>query len=187
MRTNTPIRRLAIAASVLVGLLALAMTGSAAARPQDCKQIPYIQGIPEWGYHANNPITGARGSYTRGHGDISLTGNTISGTLCQVDRVHGQDRLIYMTVLHHLDYHSHTAYRWGYEGNIIKFHVRVKSSTDARCRVGTIGHVTLFGSYNGVRMDSIQFFFPKSSCSDHDHTYKGPSVNAQVPPPIIYQ
>jgi hypothetical protein len=188
MRTHKPIRRLVIAALVLIPLLALASTGTAGANPpQYCKQIPFIQGIPEWGFHANNPITGPTGSYTRGHGDISLTGNTISGILCQVDRVRNQpDRLIYMTVLHHLNYHSHTAYMWGYEGNIIKFTVRVKSSTDSRCQAGTIGHVTLFGSYNGVRSDSVQFFFPKSSCSGHDHTYHGTSVNAQVPPPIIY-
>jgi hypothetical protein len=189
MRTHKPIRRLGIATLSLVGLLALVSSGSAgAAQSQYCKQIPFIQGIPEWGYHANNPITGPTGSYSRGHGDISLTHNTISGILCQVDRVrHQPDRLIYMTVLPHLDYHSHTAFMWGFEGNIIKFTVRVKSSTDARCQVGTKGHVTLFGSYNGVRSDSIQFFFPKSSCSGHDHTYHGTSVNAQVPPPIIYQ
>ena len=50
--------------------------------------------------------------------------------------------------------------------------------------VGTLGGVTLFGSYNGVRSDSVQFFFP-AACSDHNHLYHGPQVNNQVPPPII--
>jgi len=57
----------------------------------------------------------------------------------------------------------------------------VQSSTDAGCKVGTIGRVTLFASYNGVRSDSVQFTFP-GTCSDHDHEYHGPQVNNQVPP-----
>jgi hypothetical protein len=64
----------------------------------------------------------------------------------------------------------------------MKIVVRVKSSTDPRCKVGTLGRVTLFASYNNVRSDSVQFFFPRSSCRDHDHLYHGPQVNNQVPP-----
>jgi hypothetical protein len=66
-------------------------------------------------------------------------------------------------------------------GNLIKFNVKVTSSTDPRCKVGTVGHVTMFGSYNGVRSDSVQFIFPRA-CRDHDHLYHGPQVNNQVPP-----
>jgi hypothetical protein len=36
-------------------------------------------------------------------------------------------------------------------------------------------------SYNGVRSDSAQFFFP-AACRDQDHLYHGPQVNNQVPP-----
>jgi hypothetical protein len=64
----------------------------------------------------------------------------------------------------------------------MKINVRVQSSTDPRCEVGTHGHATLFASYNGVRSDSVQFFFPTASCKDHDHLYHGPQVNNQVPP-----
>jgi hypothetical protein len=39
----------------------------------------------------------------------------------------------------------------------------------------------LFASYNGVRSDSVQFFFP-AACKDHSHLYHGPQVNNQVPP-----
>lgn len=165
-------------------LLALAGTaGPAAAYPvQYCSQIPIVGGIPPWGFHTGQPITGATGSYARGHGNISLSANTISGILCQVDRVrHQPDRLIIMTVQHHLVYHSHHAVRWGYPGNLIKFIVRVKSSTDPACKVGTLGRVTMFGSYNGVRSDSVRFTFP-AACRDHDHLYHGPQVNNQVPP-----
>jgi hypothetical protein len=95
---------------------------------------------------------------------------------------HQPDRLIVMTVRRHLVYHSHHAVMWGVPGNIFKITDRVKSSTDPRCQVGTIGRVTLFASYNNVRSDSVQFFFPKSSCADHDHLYHGPQVNNQVPP-----
>jgi hypothetical protein len=176
--------RLGFAALLLAPLLTLAvMAASASAYPvQYCAQIPIVGGIPPWGFHTGRPITGATGSYARGHGNISLSANTISGILCQVDRVrHKPDRLIIMTVERHLVYHSHYAMMWGWPGNLIKFIVRVKSSTDPRCPVGSRGRVTLFGSYNGVRSDSVRFVFP-GACKDHDHLYHGPQVNNQVPP-----
>lgn len=168
-----------------LGLLAAAgaVADRASAYPlQYCAQIPIVGGIPPWGFHTGPPISGPTGSYARGHGNISLTANTVSGILCQVDRYRGQpDRLIIMTVERHLLYHSHHAMMWGVPGNIMKIRVRVRSSTDPRCRVGTVGRVTLFASYNGVRSDSVQFRFP-AACRDHDHLYHGPQVNNQVPP-----
>jgi hypothetical protein len=171
---------------VLLAAAMLALTGivgrAAAYQVQYCSQIPIVGGIPPWGFHTGAPITGAAGSYARGHGDINLAANTVSGTLCQVDRVSSQpDRLIIMTAEHHLVYHSHHAVRWGVPGNIMKIVVRVQASTDPSCRVGTQGRVTLFASYNNVRSDSVQFFFP-ASCKDHNHLYHGPQVNNQVPP-----
>jgi hypothetical protein len=177
-------QRLGLAVLVLTPLLILiSMAGSAAGYQVDyCAQIPIVGGIPPWGFHTGAPISGATGSYARGHGEISLTANTVSGILCQVDRVRDQpDRLITMTVEQHLVYHSHDAVLWGVPGNIMKIIVRVKSSTDPRCTVGTLGRVTLFASYNGVRSDSVQFKFP-AACKDHDHLYHGPQVNNQVPP-----
>lgn len=161
----------------------LGSTASASGNPvQYCAQVPIVQGIPPWGFHTGAPITGAAGSYARGHGHISLSKNTVSGILCQVDRVrHRPDRLIIMTVEHHLLYHSHYAKMWGYPGNAMKIRVRVKSSTDSRCPVGTIGRVLLFASYNGVRSDSVKFTFPVA-CKSHDHVYHGTQVNNQVPP-----
>jgi hypothetical protein len=184
MSRNHNARRIGLAVLVLTPLLALiATTGSANADVQYCKQIPIVGGIPPWGFHTGQPISGPTGSYARGHGDIDLNANTVSGILCQVDRVRNHpDRLIIMTVEHHLVYHSHHAVMWGVPGNIMKIIVRVTSSTDPRCKVGTKGRATLFASYNGVRSDSVQFFFPASSCSDHDHLYHGPQVNNQVPP-----
>jgi hypothetical protein len=184
MPMNPVIRRAGIALLVLTPLLALiAMAGSAGAySTQYCSQVPIVYGIPPWGFNTGSPITGATGTYSRGHGDIDLAANTVSGIMCQVFRVRNQpDRLIIMTVQHHLVYHSHYAQMWGYPGNIMKITVRVKSSTDPGSRVGTIGNVTLFASYNGVRSDSVQYFFP-AACKDHDHLYHGPQVNNQVPP-----
>ena len=156
-----------------------AATGSA---PQYCAQIPIVGGIPPWGFHTGAPIAAATGSYARGHGDINLAANTVSGILCQVDRVAGHpDRLIVMTVGPHLLYHSHDATMWGFPGNIMKITVKVQSSTDPGCQVDTVGDVVLFASYNGVRSDSVQFTFP-AGCADHDHLYHGPQVNNQVPP-----
>jgi hypothetical protein len=176
--------RTALAVAVLSPLLALASTaGSATAAPvQYCAQVPIVGGIPPWGFHTGAPITGATGSYARGHGHINLAANTVSGILCQANRArHQPDRLIIMTVEHHLVYHSHHAVKWGVPGNIMKIVVRVHSSTDPRCKMGTLGRVTLFASYNGVRSDSVQFTFP-GACSDHDHLYHGRQVNNQVPP-----
>jgi hypothetical protein len=176
--------RIGLAAMVLMPLLALAsMAGSATAAPvQYCAQVPIVGGIPPWGFHSGTPITGAIGSYARGHGEINLGANTVSGILCQADRVrHQPDSLIIMTVEHHLVYHSHVAVMWGVPGNVMKIIVRVRSSTDSGCKVGTLGRVTLFASYNGVRSDSVQFSFP-GACTEHDHLYHGPQVNNQVPP-----
>jgi hypothetical protein len=184
MRRSHLTRWIGLAVVVLAPLLALiGMAGPAAAYPvQYCAQVPIQGGIPPWGFHTGAPITGATGSYARGHGDINLAANTVSGILCQADRVRNQpDRLIIMTVEHHLVYHSHYAVLWGVPGNIMKIIVRVQSSTDQRCKVGTLGHVTLFASYNGVRSDSVQFTFP-AACRSHDHLYHGPQVNNQVPP-----
>ena len=184
MRTNKIIRRLGLGALVLTPLLALiGMAGSASGyQTEYCSQVPIVYGTPPWGFNTGSPITGATGSYARGHGDIDLDANTVSGILCQVFRVRNRpDRLIVMSVDHHLVYHSHYAQMWGFPGNIMKIIVRVKSSTDPGCKVGTIGHVTLFASYNGVRSDSVQFFFP-AACQDHNHLYHGPQVNNQVPP-----
>jgi hypothetical protein len=184
MRTSQITPRTGLAVVVLAPLSALiSMAGSAAGFPvQYCAQIPIVGGIPPWGFHTGAPITGASGSYSRGHGDINLAANTVSGILCQVDRVRNQpDRLIIMTVEHHLVYHSHYAVMWGVPGNIMMIIVRVQSSSDARCKVGTLGGVTLFASYNGVRSDSVRFTFP-AACRDHDHLYHGPEVNNQLPP-----
>jgi len=178
------LRRTALVAIVLAPLVALASAAApAGAQPiQYCSAIPFIAGIPPWGFHTGAPITGSSGSYARGHGNINLATNTVSGILCQVDRVpHQPDRLIMMSVGPHLVYHSHGAVMWGFPGNLMKIVVRVRSSTDPRCRVGTLGYATLFASYNGVRSDSVQFTFPPA-CQDHDHLYHGPQVNNQVPP-----
>jgi hypothetical protein len=184
MRAKRITPRIGLAVLVLTPLLAFAgMAGSATASPvQYCAQIPIVAGIPPWGFHSGAPITGASGSYARGHGDINLAANTVSGTLCQANRVrHQPDSVIIMTVTHHLVYHSHSAVMWGVPGNVMKIIVRVQNSTDPQCKVGTLGRVTLFASYNGVRSDSVQFTFP-AACTDHDHLYHGPQVNNQVPP-----
>jgi hypothetical protein len=177
-------RRIGLAVLALAPLVApIGMPGSATGDSiQYCAQIPIVGGIPPWGFHTGAPITGASGSYARGHGDVDLAANTVSGILCQVDRVPDRpDRLIIMTVEHRLVYHSHYAVMWGVPGNIMKIVVRVQSSTDLRCRAGTLGRVTLFASYNGVRSDSVRFTFP-AACADHDHLYHGTQVNNQVPP-----
>jgi hypothetical protein len=169
-------------------LFALVLLTGLLGRPQladaysaGCGEIPIVPGIPPWGFHTGSPDFGELGSFARGHGDIDLAANTVSGVICQERRFGGPTRAITMVVEHHLDYHSHYATMWGYAGNIMKIHVRVVASSDPRCKVRTVGRATLFASYNGVRSDSVQFFFP-AACRRQDHLYHGTQVNNQVPP-----
>jgi hypothetical protein len=165
-----------VALLALVTILSLgAMTGAAAAYTPGCGSVPIVYGIPPWGFHTGQP--GEQGGYARGHGEINLEANTVSGIICQEDH----NGAITMTVAHHLVDHSHYATMWGYPGNIMKIILRVVASNDPKCEVGTVGHATLFASYNGVRSDSVQFFFP-AACSNQDHLYHGTQVNNQVPP-----
>lgn len=163
-------------ATLTLALLAtiLGMTGSAGAHTS-CSQLPTVYGIPPWGFHTGS-YTGEP-SFAKGHGNINLQANTVSGVICQQDR----GGVVIMRVAHHLVYHSHYATMWGYPGNIMKIKIRVTSSNDPRCAVGTVGRATLYASYNGVRSDSVQFFFP-ASCRDQDRLYHGSQVNNQVPP-----
>jgi hypothetical protein len=165
----------ALALLVVTTLLALGAAGSeATAYTPGCGQIPIVPGIPPWGFHTGSP---GDSSFARGHGEINLDASTVSGIICQEKR----SGSITMTVEHHLIYHSHYATMWGYPGNVMKIVVDVRASNDPRCKAGTIGHATLFASYNGVRSDSVQFFFP-AACRDQDQLYHGTQVNNQVPP-----
>jgi hypothetical protein len=159
----------------LTAMLALGATGGqAAGYTAGCGQVPIVYGIPPWGFHTGSP---SDASFARGHGEIDLDAGTVSGIICQEKR----SGSITVTVEHHLVYHSHYARMWGYPGNIMKIIVRVRASDDPRCEVGTVGRATLFASYNGVRSDSVQFFFP-APCKGQNHLYHGSQVNNQVPP-----
>jgi hypothetical protein len=164
-------------APALLAIAALVLgvtTSQAAAFSPGCGRVPIVYGIPPWGFHTGSP---GDSSYARGHGEINLGAGTVSGIVCQ-EKASGS---ITMTLEHHLVYHSHTATMWGYPGNVMKIVVRVQASNDPRCEAGAVGRATLFASYNGVRSDSVQFFFP-AACEDQDHLYHGAQVNNQVPP-----
>jgi hypothetical protein len=182
-------RGLSTRAPVLAGLLAalvvasLAVTAAVARQTNYCQAIPIVPVAKEaWGFHGGQPIGGATGTYTRGHGHINLAAHTANGIICQVDRVrHAPDREIVVAVKRHVIEESHHAVVFGVPGNIMKVHARVKSSTDPSCRVGTVGVVTIFASYNNVHRDLVQFGFP-AACRSHRHRYTGPSVVTNVPP-----
>jgi hypothetical protein len=167
---------LSLAAVTLV-LTMLGFTGSASAYTS-CAQIGTVYGIPPWGFHTGS--YSGESWFAKGHGNINFEASTVSGVMCQQDG-HGT---ILMSVLHHLVYHSHEAMMWGYPGNIMKIKFRITSSSDPKCAVGMVGRATIYGSYNGVRSDSAQFFFP-AACKDQDHVYHGSQVNVQVPPPCV--
>ncbi len=164
MRRNHITRRIGLAVLAMTALLALSGMAGSASAATSCSQVPTVYGIPPWGFHTG-PYTGAS-SFAKGHGEINLEANTVSGVICQQDRA----GTIIMSVRHYLVYHSHYAMMWGYPGNIMKIKVRVTRSSDPNCEVGTVGRATLYASYNGVRSDSVQFFFP-AACRDQDHLY----------------
>jgi hypothetical protein len=166
--------RVGLLLAALTVLATLGATGSATAGTS-CAEVPTVYGIPPWGFHTGS-YTGET-SFAKGHGNINLEANTVSGIMCQQDRA----GVIIMSVAHHLVFHSHYATMWGYPGNIMKIKFRVTSSTDENCAVGTVGRATLYASYNGVRSDSVQFFFP-AACKDQRRLYHGTKVNNQVPP-----
>jgi len=172
MRTAS---RIWLELGTLTAVVVVLATSGVAGAATSCSEIPTVYGIPPWGFHTGS-FTGERW-FAKGHGDINLEANTVSGVICQQDRA----GVIIMSVEHHLVYHSHYAMMWGYPGNIMKIKVRVTRSSDPGCAVGTVGRATLYASYNGVRSDSVQFFFP-ATCRDQDHLYHGTEVNNQVPP-----
>lgn len=177
------IATLVVMCAMVVAAITVFGTGAADAATAPCfKQVPPLAGIPPWGFHTSDPLTGSSGSYARAYGDVNLDTGKISGNICQVDLHAGQpEQLIMLKPQSPLISHTHYGKMWGYPGNLIKVNVKVASSTDPSCTVGTVGRMTMFGSYNGVRSDSIQFTFP-AACKGHDHMYHGPQVNAQVPP-----
>ena len=177
-----------LALSALTVLLALAgAAGPAAAQrggesgyTAGCGGIPIVGGTPPWGFHtgapspanrqltpvatatSTSPPTPSQGSCARRPGrggtgpadrdDGSLTSSpTLTSRRCGGSRQHHEDH-------------------------------RPRDGQHRRgLQVGTIGAGALFASYNSVRSDSVQFFFP-AACRDHDHLYHGTQVNNQVPP-----
>ncbi len=63
----------------------------------------------------------------------------------------------------------------------MKIRVRVQASNDPKCEVGAVGRATLYASYNGVRSDSVQFFFP-AACRESRPPVPRNAGQHQVPP-----
>jgi hypothetical protein len=177
-----------IAAALAVAALAVTVAvpasgGSTAHASAYCSSIPRVEvQKEEWGFHAGQPYAGRGTSYARGHGKIDLGASTATGIMCQVDRMRDDsEHQVILTIGRKVIYASHHAVMFGVEGNVMKIHVTVTSSTDAQCAAGTRGIVTIFASYNNIHEDLVQFWFP-SACKDHRHRYTGGSVVTNVPP-----
>ena len=161
----------------IVGGVIAAAAGAASVPPAYCS-LPTGPANPAWGFHVGAPITAAKGTYAHGRG--TLSGEHATGEICQVDRTAGSpDRQIILSVTHGVVVPQRVTIN-GVLGRRMALPVRVASSTDSRCRVGTHGTVTLFNSFNGVHKDSADFSFARA-CRDHDHHYSGPNVVAVVP------
>jgi hypothetical protein len=132
-----------------------------------------------WAFRVGAPVAGATGTYAHGHG--TLSGTNATGVICQVDRVRGaSDRQIILSVNSPIVSHVGRMTYQGHLANTLVLHVRVNSSSDARCKVGTVGTLTMIATYNGIKDDEVAFKFPRA-CADHDHTYTGSRVVALVP------
>jgi hypothetical protein len=162
-------------------VFAAVRVGSAAAGVAPCfAQIPPFAGNPEWGFHTGPPLTGKNGSYARGLGDVNLSTGSITGTVCQVNVVHGVDRLLVLKPDGRVIYHTHTATLGGHLGNLMEVDVRVSSSTDKSCKAGAVSRMTVDATYNGVQNSTVEFAF-HGGCASHSHTYHGSQVEALVP------
>jgi hypothetical protein len=173
---------LAVVAGALVPAAPAAVAPVALASAY-CSAIPIVEVEKEaWGFHAGAPTPGSRTSYARGHGRVNLSTLTASGVICQADRAaDAPERQMILTIEHKVIYASHDAVMFGVPGNVIKLGVRVRSTTDSACPVGTRGEVTIFASYNGVHRDSVEFAF-RAACADHRRAYAGGDVVTNVPP-----
>lgn len=170
-------RRFAAVAALAVAVL-LAGGAIASTKPAYCS-IPAGPANPAWGFHVNAQITAPSGTYAHGHGGYS--GGHASGQICQVDRTPGTpDRQIILSVTSGPALLQDRISVGGNLANRLTLPVRVASSTDARCRVGTRGKAVLTSTYNGVHKDTVVLSFPKA-CRDHDHDYSGPRVVVLVP------
>jgi hypothetical protein len=166
--------------ALAAGLSAIGAAPASAAAAPCFAQIPPFKGNPQWGFHTGSPIAaGKSGSYSRAIGDVNLSSGAISGTVCQVNVAGGVQRLIVLKPRHVLS-HTHYGKPFGHLGNLMSVQVKVTSSTDKNCKVGTTGTMTVNATYNGVKSASVQFVFP-ASCKGHDHTYHSPQVDALVP------
>lgn len=165
----------AAATIVLVAVTMPAGVAASASRPPAYCPLPASAASSSWGFHVGAPITAASGSYAHGNGTVS--GQTATGRICQVDRVAASaiDRQIQLTAAHGGANLQRGITVGGVRGAELQLPVRVTSSTDPRCLVGTHGTLTLFSSYNGTHVDTATFAFPKA-CRTHDHSYRGSEV-----------
>lgn len=171
---------LLVSCGILAGAFSAVRAGPAAAAAAPCfAQIPPFKGNPQWGFHTGPPITGKSGSYSRAIGDVTLSSGLITGTVCQVNVAGGVQRLIVLKPMHVLS-HTHYGKPFGHLGNLMSVQVKVTSSTDKNCKVGTTGTMTVNATYDGVKSASVQFTFP-ATCKGHDHTYHSSQVDALVP------
>jgi hypothetical protein len=169
-------RFVAMAAVAGAGLFGASALGSV--KPAYCS-LPPGPTNPAWAFHVGAQITGVRGTYAHGSGTYS--GGHAGGRICQVDRTPGSpDRQIILSVTGGAAVLQDRISVDGNLANRLTLPVRVASSTDAACKVGTRGTAILTATYNGVHKDTVVLSFP-SACRDHDHDYSGPRVVVLVP------
>lgn len=179
-------RRLTLVALALVGaVVSIVAAGgaapAAASGPPPCfAQVPTESGTFGWAFSTSAPLTRSAGRYARALGSLNFAANRITGGICQVRYVHASAELVVLHVLSPMILHTHFARVRGFPANEIETHVRVATSSDRGCRVGTVGTLTMLATYDGVRQDSVTLTFP-AGCASQVSSYQGPQVKALVP------
>ncbi len=168
-----------IAATALIA--ASAPVGDAAAGPVTCPAPASTPaGAVQWIFSAlgapSVPTGGTSWSWTRGQG--SWSAGRASGAVCGEDRGGGRRRDVLLAASGASTL-SPQVKRGGLLGVAIVIGLRVRSSDDPGCPVGTRGTISLFASYYSTHVDTIVMRFA-TACADHDHRFSGQIVHVEI-------
>jgi hypothetical protein len=160
---------------LILGALAAAGSPSpvrASAPVVSCPVKPAAAPNAKWAFTQTGPPRGRTGRLTASysHGRGQLHGIAASGTACTSDFVRRlANRDLVLTIFGTAQLSRPTTVG-GVLGAQLVLAFKVTRSDDSSCAGGSRGTLTLFGSYNGVKLDSLRLSFSRR-CASHDHYY----------------
>jgi hypothetical protein len=194
-------RRIALATAVVLAAAvapALAVAGGPSAQRASfpyptvkyCRQLS-VNGAPRWGFRGGHFILAQGQAWALAHGTLNESTQTASGYLCQHVRPRNvPDRLVVMRAVGHYVFHSYAAQpKGGLSGNVLGLTFKViENAYGTHCGDGATAHVTLYGSNNGDRSNSVQINFPAHpnnpeapTCTAQDRSYHTGNATVHIP------